>query len=193
MRLIWEIIINSSRKQIAEVLTSYLLTTVSLSYVKLMVKCIVSKRTNWSFRKENYEWNTTIRHLLRHRWKGIFGGGLPVQFGHLARQLLMKLCWLPAYRIDFVFYRYTSPSIKDRHAGRSSDNDRYFGNIGSGENRPHDLLKAEKYFLQRTINIFSGHCLAGNMFCEILKEKVLLCKFVSCVVDDKMCRRMVTY
>ena len=37
-----------------------------------------------------------------------------MQFGHLARQLLMKLCRLPAYRIDFVFDRYTSPSIKDR-------------------------------------------------------------------------------
>ena len=90
----------------------------------------------------------------------------------LARQLLMKLCRLSAYRIDFVFDRYTSPSIKNSDMFASLP-------IMTDILLILDLVKtdAEKYYLQRPLIYFLVTAWQENMFCEMLREKVLLCKF----------------
>ena len=88
----------------------------------------------------------------------------------------MKFCRLPAYRIDVVFDRYTSPSIKDRDmlAGLQIMTDILV---------ILDLVKIDPTLknisFKEPLTYFLVTAWQENMFCEILKEKVLLCKFIN--------------
>ncbi len=69
---------------------------------------------------------------------------LPKQYGKLARHILQKLCRTSAKRIDLVFDRFITPSIKDAERDRRSKSGRDTPLKISGPNqqRPSDWLKA---------------------------------------------------
>lgn len=72
-------------------------------------------------------------------------GDLPLTFGRLALHILKKICNSTSKRIDIIFDKIISPSIKDcerdRRAG-SADRNVSFTISGEEQKRPNDFLKA---------------------------------------------------
>lgn len=72
-------------------------------------------------------------------------GDLPVSFGKIAAHILKKLCNQRSARIDIIFDRTISPSIKDSERDRrASDQDRNVSYSINGplQQRPTDFIKA---------------------------------------------------
>ena len=69
---------------------------------------------------------------------------LPMQYGKMARHILEKLCRSKAKRIDLVFDRIITPSIKDaeRDLRSHSERDLPIKISGPNQQRPSDLFRA---------------------------------------------------
>lgn len=101
---------------------------------------------------------------------------LPMTWGKLARVILMKICQYAAKRVDLVFDRVTSPSIKDVERDRRSDSDRNssFKISGPNQRRSEDFIKSlrndefKKEVVRFLVSSWSDDSLAS-----IIGEKVL--------------------
>ncbi|XP_031341089.1 uncharacterized protein LOC116169200 [Photinus pyralis] len=74
----------------------------------------------------------------------LIAANLPMTFGKLAGQILSKICQLKGNRIDIIFDKIISPSIKDleRESRGIFDRDVEYSITGPDQKRPTDLFKA---------------------------------------------------
>lgn len=114
----------------------------------------------------------------------LYGSQLPNTFGKIAQFLLIQLCRSTAKRIDVIFDRYISPSIKDQERDRRSSGGRgeIFQISGSHQTKPKKILKElrgesfKKAFVSYFVNVLEDDSLAS-----VLGEKKLY------VTEEALC------
>jgi len=108
----------------------------------------------------------------------------PSTFGRLAQHLLIKMCSTTAKRVDIVFDRVVTPSIKDSERDRRTDGERSvpFSINGPQQKRPPDFLKALRndHFKREFVKFLTNEW-SGEAYAPIIGSKTIF------VTSEELC------